>query len=130
MRRTPGTEPPGVRAGAWVATAALVACTALLAPPADARSVELRWRWPEKQGSARLAGFRIYTRHVDQPWGPPRDVGLPAKHGDVYRVTLELSDTDATYVSVTAYDAEGRESERSNERLFLLPAPEEEPKPR
>ena len=119
-----------VRAGAWVATAAFAAWTALLASAAGARSVELRWRWPAKEGSAPLAGFRIYTRHVDQPWGAPRDVGLPAKRGDVYRVTLELSDTDATYVTVTAYDAEGRESERSNEMLFLLPVPEEEPKPR
>jgi hypothetical protein len=34
---------------------------------------------------------------------------------------LEVSDLDATYVSMTAYTSDGTESPRSNENLYLLP---------
>jgi hypothetical protein len=104
--------------------AAIAALLSLLlgAAPAEARSVTVRWRCPNPE-PGRIAGFRLYTRHLDQPYGRGLDVGLPPEQDGVYRYSLEVSDTDATYVSVTAYDARGRESPRSNERLYLLPEP-------
>jgi|GEM_PF-4551953 len=102
-----------------------VGAALLLAGAAHARTVTLRWRWSDPTPERRLAGFKVYTRHVDQPFGPPRDVGLPAVQDGVYRVAVELSDTDATYVAVSAYDANGLESPLSEERLFLLPVPGE-----
>jgi hypothetical protein len=102
---------------------AIVALLILAAASAEARTVTVRWRWPNPEPGRKVAGFKLYTRHVDQPYGPGLDVGLPPERDGVYSVSLEVSDTDATYVSATAYDAEGRESPRSNEKLFLLPQP-------
>jgi hypothetical protein len=110
-----------MRLAAAAGSAALA--LALLAASAEARTVTVRWRYDDP----RAAGFRIYTRHVDQPFGAPLDVGRPPSHDGVYEVPLEVSDTDATYVVVTAYDEHGAESPRSNERLFLLPPPGQPP---
>ena len=101
--------------------AALVAALLLAAAPAEGRTVTVRWRWSDPDPARKLAGFKLYTRHVDQAYGPGRDVGLPPEVDGVYRFALELSDTDATYVCATAYDDRGRESRCSNEKLFLLP---------
>jgi hypothetical protein len=95
----------------------------LAAAPAQARSITVRWRWPSPDPAKKIAGFKLYTRHADQPYEKGVDVGLPQERDGVYSVTIEVSDDDATFVSATAYDAEGRESARSNEKLFLLPEP-------
>jgi hypothetical protein len=100
-----------------VAAGSAALTLAFLAASAAARTVTVRWRYDDP----RAVGFRIYTRHVDQPFGAPLDVGRPRRQDGVYEVPLEVSDTDATYVVVTAYDESGAESPRSNERLFLLP---------
>ena len=42
-------------------------------------------------------------------------------HEGFYHYELTVSNFDATYVSVTAYNDAGMESFRSNERLYLLP---------
>lgn len=88
---------------------------------AAARTVTVSWRYDAP--SVRIAGFKLYTRHVDQPYTVALDVGLPVPRDGVYRYELEVSDRDATWVGVSAYDASGAESAISNERLFLLPEP-------
>jgi hypothetical protein len=93
----------------------------LAATPAQGRSVTVRWRWTSPDAARKIAGFKLYTRHADQPYGAGLDVGLPSEEGGVYSVTIEVSDSDATWISATAYDARGVESPRSNEKLFLLP---------
>jgi hypothetical protein len=105
-------------------TAATALLLLLAATAAQARTVTVRWRWPNTDPARKIAGFKLYTRHADRDYGAGLDVGLPPEVGGVYSYTLEVSDTDATWVSATAYDAEGRESARSNEKLFLLPEAE------
>jgi hypothetical protein len=84
--------------------------------PAATRTITLRWRHPGD-----VAGFKVYTRHADQPYAAGSDIGLPEQVDGIYSYRLEVSDLDATYVSVTAYASDGTESPRSNERLYLLP---------
>ena len=103
--------------------AAIAALLLLLASHAEARTITVRWRWPNAEPGWKIAGFKLYTRHEGQPYGPGLDVGLPPEQDGVYSASLEVSDTDATYVAATAYDAAGAESPRSNEKLFLLPEP-------
>jgi hypothetical protein len=100
------------------AAVAALCCALALAAPASARTVQVRW----KAGSAGVAGYKIYTRFTDRPYTEGKDVGLPALEDGVHRVEIEVSDTDATWVAISAYDQAGNESPRSNERLFLLPA--------
>lgn len=99
----------------------ILTLTLLAAGAADARTVDVRWKQPA--GTSKVAGFRIYTRHVDQGYGSGIDVGHPAPENGIYRYRLDVSDTDATYVVIRAYDAEGTEGPPSNERLILLPGP-------
>jgi hypothetical protein len=103
------------------AAVAVFCCALALSAPASARTVEVRW----KAGSARVAGYKIYTRFTDRPYAEGKDVGLPTLDDGVHRVEIEVSDTDATWVAISAYDQAGNESPRSNERLFLLPVSEE-----
>jgi hypothetical protein len=106
-----------------VRVTAIAVLLLLAAAPAEGRTVTVRWRWPNLEPGRQIAGFKLYTRHLDQAYGPGLDVGLPPEQDGVYSVSLEVSDSDATYVSATAYDARGLESPRSNEKLFLLPEP-------
>jgi hypothetical protein len=99
------------------AAVAVFCCALALAVPASARTVQVRW----KAGSARVAGYKIYTRFTDKPYAAGKDVGLPTPENGVYRVEIEVSDTDATWVAISAYDEAGNESPLSNERVFLLP---------
>jgi hypothetical protein len=89
-----------------------------LSAPASARTVQVRW----KAGAADVAGFKVYTRFTDKPYAEGKDVGLPPLADGVYRIEIEISDTDATWVAISAYGPTGNESPLSNERLFLLPA--------
>jgi hypothetical protein len=83
--------------------------------------VLLRWAHPGP-----VAGFKVYTRLWHRQWGEPLDVGLAEKRDGIYRYSLEISNYDATYVAVSAYDSHQREGGLSNERLFLLPEKKDE----
>jgi hypothetical protein len=88
----------------------------IAAEPAATRTITLRWR---HQGE--VAGFKVYTRHADQPLGAGIDIGLPKPVDGVFSYRLEVSNLDATFVSITAYAHDGTESFRSNEEIYLLP---------
>lgn len=94
----------------------LVSCLLVAGEPAATRTITLRW---EHSGNA--AGFKVYARHADQPYGAGIDIGLPTRVDGLFIYHLEVSNLDATYVSMTAYNADGVESPRSNEKLYLLP---------
>jgi hypothetical protein len=95
---------------------ALLASLLVASEPAATRAITLRWRHPGE-----VAGFKVYTRHVDQSYRAGIDVGLPEQVDGVFSYRLEVSNMDATFVSITAYDRDGAESPRSNEEIFLLP---------
>jgi len=78
--------------------------------------ITLRW-----QHEGEVARFRVYTHTYGEPWGPGLDAGLPPKHDGIYVFEMEVSNLDATWVSVTAYSREGLESEKSRAKLYLLP---------
>ena len=99
------------------AAVATLCCALALSAPTSARTVQVRW----KAGPARVAGYKIYTRFTDKPYAEGKDVRLPTLEAGVYRVEIEVSDTDATWVAISAYDKAGNESPLSNERVFLLP---------
>jgi hypothetical protein len=79
------------------------------------REITLRWKHPGP-----VAGFKVYTRLVVQDYGKGIDVAIPSLVDGVYVYPIELSNMDASYAVVTAYDAEGVESDHSNEVLYLL----------
>jgi hypothetical protein len=95
---------------------ALLAFLLVAAEPAATRTITLRWRH-----AGEAAGFKVYTRHADQAYGVGIDVGLPEQVDGVFSYRLEVSNMDATFVSITAYARDGTESPRSNEEVFLLP---------
>ena len=75
-------------------------------------------RWKHAGGAA---GFKIYTRFIDRGWDEGLDVGLPPSRDGVYTYSLTVSNFDAVFVSVTAYDRAGGETTHSNTNLYLLP---------
>ena len=79
------------------------------------RIVQVRWTHP-----GNVAGFRIYTHIYGQRYGLSADLGLPEAVDGIYTYQLEVSNLDATWVQMTAYDSKGAESEPSNERVYLL----------
>ncbi len=106
-----------VLAGAMI-IAALVAPASAPAEEAVAPTREILVRWTHT-GDA--AGFKIYTRFIDRGWDEGLDVGRPPARDGVHSHVLTVSNFDAVYVSVTAYDRRGRETAHSNEKLYLLP---------
>lgn len=94
----------------------LVPAPLLASEPAATRIITLRWEHP---GGA--AGFKVYTRHADQSYGEGIDIGLPKEVDGVFSYRLEVSNLDATFVSISAYSPDGIESVRSNEEIYLLP---------
>jgi hypothetical protein len=116
-----GTRRRGLHSRVFIALLLLLAPLRGGAEVPATRVIELRWQHPGE-----VAGFRIYTRLWTGGWGPPLDVGLPPKRNGVFRYSLEISNHDATYVALSAYDERQREGALSNERLFLLPEPEAE----
>src|SRR5262245_33477483 len=104
------------------AAVTVLCCTLALSAPASARTVQVLC----EAGPAHVAGYKIYTRFTDQPYAEGKDVGLPPLEDGCHSVELEVSDTDATWVAISAYDRAGSESPLSNERLFLLPVEEED----
>src|SRR5262249_60265838 len=75
------------------------------------RSV-IRVRW-EPSPSDDIAGYRVYTRPLDAPYGDPRDVGLPPLQGDG-TVNSLLPDTERRggyALAPTAYPADGPETD-------------------
>src|SRR5215467_12249142 len=68
--------------------------------------IRVRWR---PSSSDDVAGYRIYTRPLDAPYGDPRDVGLLPVQGDgTVRTFLPDTERTADYAfAVTAYTADG-----------------------
>lgn len=95
---------------------ALLSSLLIAAEPAATRTITLRWRHPGE-----VAGFKVYTRHADQPLDTGIDIGLPKQVDGVFSYRLEVSNLDATFVSIAAYAHDGTESFRSNEEVYLLP---------
>ncbi len=96
----------------WLFT--LVACQLLIPACAAAYSAQLRWNAPTDPA---VAGYHLYVREGDAPYGAPRDV-VPDADGDgaVVAVLSDLT-VEKTYTfAVSAYASDGTESERSNER--------------
>ncbi|MBW2419742.1 MAG: hypothetical protein JRH19_14450 [Deltaproteobacteria bacterium] len=88
------------------------------APGGDApktRKITLRWKQPGD-----VAGFKVYTRHYRQAYGEAVDIGLPPEVDGVYTYEIVVSNLDASWVKITAYNSRGTEGERSNERVYLL----------
>jgi hypothetical protein len=82
----------------------------------------IRVRW-EPPSSDDIAGYRIYTRSLDAPYGDPQDVGLPAADGDgsLRALVPSLEGVGDHAFAVTAYTADGTESVLSNELVLYGP---------
>jgi hypothetical protein len=93
------------------------ACVGLGLARADSAAV--RWA-PSAAGS--VTGYNVYTRLQDGAYGAPQDAGLPAPGtgGTLSFNVAGLNAGDAYVFAVTAYEADGTESVRSNE-LALAP---------
>jgi hypothetical protein len=95
----------------------------LAGPLAAADNASVRVRWSPSDGPT-LAGYRIYSRAPDGPYGSGHDAGLPptARNGTVSVLLRGLTpDTDYVF-AVTAYTTDGAESGLSNEIAFHVPA--------
>ena len=82
---------------------------------AEARDATVRWRYAAPE---RVAGFRLHLGPAPGQYTRTIDVGKPRPDADgVFRVRIEVSDGEATFVAVTAYDGRGTESPHSNETV-------------
>lgn len=97
-----------------IAVLVALASAQAVAPPT--REIVVTWKH-----TGDVVGFKIYTRFIDRDWDEGLDVGRPPSRDGVYSHVLTVSNFDAVYVAVTAYDSAGRESKLSNEKLYLLP---------
>ncbi len=101
-----------------VALALVPAVALLVAPAASARSERLRWSHAEPE---RVAGFRAQIGYA--PDSVALSIDLPGAQPDesgIYSARIEdLPEELTLYVAMIAYDSEGRESRRSNEREAL-----------
>jgi fibronectin type III domain protein len=92
-----------------------------IASTAEARE-RMRVRWLPVTG-ATVNGYFVHVRMASEPlYGAPHDVGLPGPNpdGSLEAVIGGLDPVGSYVVSVSAYDAGGPRTERSNE-LALLP---------
>jgi hypothetical protein len=82
----------------------------------------IRVRW-QPSSSDDIAGYRIYTRPLDAPYGDPRDVGLLPVRGDgtVRKLIPDNERTGDYAFAVTAYTSDGAESDLSNELVLYAP---------
>src|SRR5712691_2683489 len=96
----------------WLLT--LFAWQLLIPACAAAYSVQLRWNAPT---DGAVAGYHLYVREGDAPYGPPRDVvGGDDADGAFTTVLADLAIEQTYTFAVSAYASDGAESERSNER--------------
>jgi hypothetical protein len=101
---------------------ALVAALAvsLAAASAGGETLTLRWRHAAPE---RVTGFRVHTGRAPGVYTRTVDVGKPAPDAaGLFRVSVEVPDGEATHVAVSAYDAAGAQSARSNEWTRPSPA--------
>jgi Cohesin domain len=99
--------------------ASIAAAIGLSASPVAAFDARLGW-WP----ASNVAGYRLYVRQNGQSGGAPIDVGFPQPvSGVVYFVARGLPNGITNIFSVSAYDALGRESGRSNELSLVFGTP-------
>jgi len=104
------------------AAATILAMAVVGAAAARSGRSLIRVRW-KPSPSDDIAGYRVYTRPLDAPYGDPRDVGLLPVQGDG-TVRTFLPDTERTgdyAFAVTAYTADGAESDLSNELVLYAP---------
>jgi hypothetical protein len=96
--------------------AAIIALTAR-----QSRAFDAQVGWTPVQS---VAGYRLYVRQGSQAYGAGLDVGLPQTGSDgvVRYVDHGLPSGIVTYFAVTAYNASGGESARSNELSVLVTA--------
>jgi hypothetical protein len=81
---------------------------------AAAYSVQLRWNAP---ADGTVAGYHLYVRAGNAPYGPPRDVAADGDPDGAFTTILADLAIEQTYTfAVSAYASDGRESARSNER--------------
>ncbi|HYV57947.1 MAG TPA: fibronectin type III domain-containing protein [Candidatus Nitrosopolaris sp.] len=104
------------------AAASIVAMVVVGAVAARAGRSVIRVRW-EPSPSDDIAGYRVYTRPLDAPYGNPRDVGLPPVQSDgtVSSLLPDIERTGDYAFAVTAYTADGTESDLSNELVLYAP---------
>jgi hypothetical protein len=99
-----------------VRAAALAALVTALASAASARTELLRWQHPNPSA---VAGFKIYVGNAPGVYQTTLDVGMPAASAGVFSYSLQVPDANTVYVAVSAYDAAGLDSPRSNEQQRL-----------
>jgi len=93
-----------------------LALAAALAPAAgaSAETITLSWRYPEAE---RVAGFRVHLGPAPGQYTRSVDVGRPsADAAGVFRARLEVPDGETTHLAISAYDARGAESPRSQDQ--------------
>ncbi len=86
----------------------------LIATAASASAYEVRIAWSPTEGGA---GYKIYVRENDAPFGAPIDIGprVPDADGAVRFMLSGANVRATTRFVVTSYDAAGAESDHSNE---------------
>ncbi len=102
--------------GGWALAAIVVAVTA-----SPAAALDARLGWTSVQNAA---GYRVYVRQTGNSYTVGTNVGLLPKDasGIVYYIARGLPNGITNFFAITAYDASGRESARSNELSALLTA--------
>jgi len=84
----------------------------------EARTETIRWMHPAPSG---VAGFRLTWVYETSANATTVDVGVPSSESGVYAVEIEVPDDRDVYFTMTAYDAQGRESQQSNVLLRVAP---------
>jgi hypothetical protein len=80
---------------------------------ARAETITLRWRHAAPE---RAAGFRVHLGSASGDYTRSIDLGHPKPDAEgVFRAQIEVADGAASYLAISAYDANGNESRRSNE---------------
>jgi hypothetical protein len=111
---SPGGMTAARRVGWLLLSFALAAPGAVHGAPV---AVRLRWL---PSATPEVVGYNVYVRALAEPYGAPRDAGLPvpASDGTLAHDVRDLDDTVGYAFVVTAYLADRSESGWSNERQF------------
>ena len=84
----------------------------------EARTETIRWTHPAPSG---VAGFRLTWVYETSTNATTVEVGVPSPAAGVYAVEIEVPDDHDVFFTMTAYDAQGRESQQSNVLLRAAP---------
>ncbi len=96
-----------------------VLCTLASVKPALAVDGRITWR-----AVPQAAGYRLFVRPQGQNWGPGADVGLPPADqlGVIAYVTHAIKAGMVNEIAVSAYDASGQQSPKSNIIALMVPS--------